>query len=220
MSTTTAAATTPTAPLSDQAYVESLRTLYTTSPEKAKVLAWELLRELQKPSQQYRLAGVFAEGTAPESPHGDCEGINMNLYGNRVLRGLDYLIRVGRMLGGMGWAGKTFNAKTGTGYNRLTATTKLAAMVAMPHYKLRKMNGELIGFDFYHCIDNSPVAPNIAVRSLNYSAPEHKNPLILPRTRDEIVEIVPEVYLGRVLIRDDFGWNLSGYFGLRYPVGG
>ncbi len=143
----------------------------------------------------------------------------MNLYGNRMLRGLDYLIRLGQLLGGMGWAGKTFNAD-GTGYNRLTSSTRFAAMAVMPHYKLRKINGELAGFDFYHCIDNSPVAPNIPVRSLNYAAPEHNNPLILPRTRDEIVEIVPEVYLGRVLIRDNFGWNLSGYFGLRYPVGG
>lgn len=215
----TAAATSPSAPLSDQAYVESLRTLHAKSAAKAKALAWELFQELQKPSQQYRLAGVFAEGTAPESPHGDCEGINMNLYGNRVLRGLDYLIRLGQMLGGMGWAGKTFHAN-GTGYNRLTPGTKFAAMAVMPHYKLRKINGELIGFDFYHCIDNSPVAPNIPVRSLNYASPEHNNPLILPRTRDEIVEIVPGVYLGRVLIRDNFGWNLSGYFGLRYPVGG
>ena len=216
---TTAAATSSSAPLSDQAYIDSLRALHAKSPAKAKALAWELFQELQKPSQQYRLAGVFAQGTAPASPHGDCEGINMNLYGNPVLRGLDYLIRLGQMLGGMGWAGKTFNAN-GTGYNRLTRSTKIAALAVMPHYKLRKINGELIGFDFYHCIDNSPVAPNIPVRSLNYAAPEHNNPLILPRTRDEIVEIVPEVYLGRVLIRDNFGWNLSGYFGLRYPVGG
>ena len=206
-------------PISDQAYVDSLRKMHVTQPSKAKALAWELFQELQKPAQQYRLAGEFAEGSAPESPDGDCEGINMNLYGNPVLRGLDYLIRLGRMLGGMGWAGKTFNTD-GTGYNRLTGSTKIAAMAVMPHYKLRKINGELIGFDFYHCIDNSPVAPNIPVRSLNYASPEHNNPLILPKTRDEIVEIVPDVFLGRVLIRDDFGWNLSGYFGLRYPVGG
>lgn len=208
------------APVSDQAYIKKLRTMAAKQPERAKALAWDLFKELQKPDQQYRLAGIFAEGTAPESPNGDCEGINMNLYGAPWLRGMDMLIKVGQLLGGIGWAGKTFNAEKGTGYNRLTPGAKIAAIIAMPHYKLRKINGELIGFDFYHSINNSPVAPNIPVRAITYDAPEFNNPLVLPRTRDEIVEIVPNVYLGRVLLRDQFGWKLSGYFGLRYPVGG
>ena len=211
-------ATTP--PVSDQAYIEELRNMSVKQPEKAKALAWDLLKALQNPDQQYRLGGVFALGTAPESPHGDCEGINMNLYGAAWLRGIDLMVKLGQRLGGIGWAGKTFNAKNGTGYNRLTPGAKIAALLVMPHYKLRKINGQLIGFDFYHGIDNSPVAPNIPVRALNYNAPEFKNPLVLPKTRDEIVEIVPNVFLGRVLIRNDYGWNVSGYFGLRYPVGG
>jgi len=206
--------------LSDQAYIENLRAMYQHQPDEARALAWELFRELQKSSEQYRLAGVFALGDAPESPHGDCEGINMNLYGAPWLRGVDMLVRLGRLLGGIGWAGKTFDADNGTGYNRLTPGAEIAARLVMPHYKLRKINGQLIGFDFYHCIDNSPVAPNIPVRSLSYDAPEFNNPLVLPRTRDEIVEIVPNVFLGRVLIRDKFKWNVSGYFGLRFPVGG
>ncbi|MBA56620.1 MAG: hypothetical protein CMK89_19380 [Pseudomonadales bacterium] len=207
-------------PMSDQAYIAQLRKIAAKQPEQAKDLAWELFKELQKSDQQYRLPGVFAEGTAPESPHGDCEGINMNLYGAPWLRGMDMLVRLGQLLGGIGWTGKTFNAKTGTGYNRLTPSAKIAALLVMPHYKLRNINDELIGFDFYHSINNSPVAPNIPVRAITYDAPEFKNPLVLPKTRDEIVEIVPDVYLGRVLIRGTFGWKLSGYFGLRYPVGG
>lgn len=216
----TAKLSTSTVPVTDQAYISQLRAMSAKQPEKAKALAWDLFKELQKTDQQYRLPGVFAQGTAPESPNGDCEGINMNLYGAPWLRGMDMLIRVGQLLGGIGWAGKTFDAQNGTGYNRLTPSAKIAAVIAMPHYKMRKINGELIGFDFYHCIDNSPVAPNIPVRAITYDAPEFNNPLVLPKTRDEIVEIVPNVYLGRVLLRNTFGWKLSGYFGLRNPVGG
>ena len=218
--TATLGATQLSAPLSDQDYIKQLRAMAVKQPERAKTLAWELFKELQKPDQQYRLPGVFAEGTAPDSPQGDCEGINMNLFGTAWLRGMDMLVRLGQLMGGIGWAGKTFDADSGTGYNRLTPGAKIAALIAMPHYKLRSVNGELVGFDFYHCIDNSPLAPNIPVRAITYNAPEFNNPLVLPRTRDEIVEIVPDVYLGRVLLRNTFGWKLSGYFGLRYPVGG
>jgi hypothetical protein len=144
----------------------------------------------------------------------------MNLYGSLWLSGLDRLVRVGQLLGGMGWTGKSFDLKKGTGYNRLSASTRIPAFLTMPTYRFEKVNGELIGFHFFHSLETSPVPPYPQVRAIKYDAPEHANPLVLPRTRDELVEIIPDVYLGRALLRKGSDWQVVGYFGLRYPCGG
>ena len=38
-----------------------------------------------------------------------------------------------------------------------------------------------------------------------------------PKVRDEIVEMVPDVFLGRVLYKVKHGWDIVGYFAIRYP---
>jgi hypothetical protein len=204
----------------DAVRLRKLRELAAVNPARAKADAWEWLRELQKPSEHKRLDWMFAQGTAPEAPDGDCEGIVMNLYGELWLTALDRLVRLGQLLGGIGWAGKSFDAKAGTGFNRLTGSSRPFAFLTLPRYKFERVNGELIGFHFYHSIEKSPIAPFGQVRSIRYDAPEHANPLVMPRTRDELVEIVPDVFLGRAALREKNGFKVVGYFGLRYPVGG
>lgn len=204
----------------DDARFARLKEWVKTQPELAKEDAWDWLQELQAPSEHHRLAGLFARGEAPEGPDGDCEGIVMNLYGSLWLSGLDRLVRIGQLLGGMGWTGKSFDQASGTGYNRLSGSTRIPAFVTMPTYRFQRINGELIGFHFYHSLEPSPLPPHPQVRAIKYDAPEHANPLVLPRTRDELVEIVPDVYLGRALLRKGNDWQVVGYFGLRYPCGG
>ena len=207
-------------PESDTARLKRIRGLVDTDVASAKRQAWEWLKELQAPGQHHRLPWLFSQGTAPESPDGDCEGIVMNLYGSPWLVGLDRLVRLGQLLGGIGWAGKTFNRAKGTGYNRLTGSSRIPSLIATPHYKYEKINGELCGFHFFHDIEPSPLPPHALVRAIKYDAPIHNNPLVLPRTRDELVEIVPDVYLGRALLRNAHDWEVVGYFGSRFPVGG
>lgn len=204
----------------DAARLGKLRELAAKDPGRARADAWAWLNELVEPSEHHRLHWLFAQGTAPEAPNGDCEGVVMNLYGSPWLSGLDRLVRLGQWLGGIGWTGKSFDRKAGTGYNRLTMTSRPAAFLTMPTYKFEKVKGELVGFHFYHALEKSPVAPHGEVRAIKYDAPEHANPLVLPRTRDELVEIVPDVFLGRALLREKNSWKVVGYFGLRYPVGG
>lgn len=210
--------TTPTG--ADQGQLQQLRSLASGDPNRAKSAAWKWLRELQAPANHHKLAWLFAQGTPAQAPHGDCEGIVMNLYGSPWLAGLDKLVRLGQLLGGIGWAGKSFDTVTRTGYNRLTATSRIPAFLTMPTYRFDRINGELIGFRFHYAQEVSPVAPNTEVLAIKYDDPAHANPLVLPRTRDELVEIVPQVYLGRALLRDNSDWQVVGYFGLRYPVGG
>lgn len=204
----------------DGDYLESLRALNQSQPAQARQAAWQWLKELQSRSEHYRLAPLFAQGTAPEGPAGDCEGMVMNLYGAFWLTGLDRLVRLGQRLGGMGWTGKTFDLENGTGYNRLTRTTRIPAFLAMPTYPLRRVKGELVGLNFYHAVEPSPLAPHQVVRAIKYDAPEHRNPLVLPRTRDELVELIPGIYLGRATLRTGDSWRVVGYFGLRAPQGG
>lgn len=205
----------------DHQRFEQLQELAAREPERAKRAAWEWFRELQAPSQHHELAGLFAQGKAPtDVPHGDCEGIVMTLYGSAWLAGLDRLVRLGQRLGGIGWAGKSFDTVTRTGYNRLTAGARIPALLTMPNYRFDRIRGELIGFRFHFAPEVSPVEPKREVIAIKYDDPAHANPLVLPRTRDELVEIVPNAYLGRALLRDNGGWSVIAYFGLRYPVAG
>lgn len=207
-------------PESDPEKLSRIRELITTDVDLAKQQAWAWLRELQLQGEHHRLPWLFSQGTAPQSPHGDCEGIVMNLYGSVWLSGLDRLVRLGQALGGIGWTGKSFDSVKGTGYNRLTSSSRVPALIATPSYKYKTINGELTGFHFFHDIEASPLPPHALVRAIKYDSPAHANPLVLPRTRDELVEIVPNVYLGRALLRDNSEWRVVGYFGLRFPVGG
>ncbi|MCK5789886.1 MAG: hypothetical protein KAH34_03555 [Ketobacter sp.] len=218
MQATLKQASTVPAPISDEQRLKNLRAQAESHPELAKENAWELLKELQNESQFYRLPWLFAQGNGDaEAPNGDTEGMVMNLHGSFLMRTINSAVMLGQLLGRMGWTGKTFNRKTGTGYNRITASAYIPTKLAMPHYKLQKQGNELLGFDFHHRIDSSPVAPHLKVRAITYDEPSFKNPLILPKVRDEIVEIVPDVFLGRVVYKVKHGWDIVGYFALRYP---
>lgn len=204
----------------DNNRLKQLRQIASNNPARARNDAWEWLKELQAAPEHYRLPWLFAHGSAPDVPHGDCEGIVMNLYGSIWLNAVDSLVRLGQQLGGIGWTGKSFDTRHGTGYNRLTPGTRLAALFVMPGYRFARVKGELVGFHFFHTQEKSPLPPHPDVRSIRYDAPEHANPLMLPRTRDELVEIVPGVFLGRALLLENGEWQVVGYFGLRQPQGG
>lgn len=196
-----------------------LRELAAKNPELAREEAWNWLNSFQSLATHHDLGWLFAQGStpSPKLPQGDCEGAVLGLYGSVWLDGVDRLVRVGRLLGGIGWTGKTFDPKTGRGYNRLTSSSRIPMQLTMPAYRFQKIGNELIGFHFDHKIDVSPLSPEQKVRSISYANPADKNPLVLPRTRDELTEIIPHVYLGRALLCDKGIWRVVGYFALRQP---
>jgi hypothetical protein len=202
----------------DAMRLEELRKLAKKDPVGAQDGAWDWLSEFKSLDAHGHLPWLFSEGVAPESPQGDCLGMVLGLYGTWWLDLVDRLSRIGQVLGGIGWTGKTFDPETGTGYNRLTSSSRLAAFLTMPRYRFETIHGELTGFRFDHKIDRSPLLPGQKVRSIVYANPKHKNPLVLPSTRDEIVEIIPKVYLGRVLLSGSGRWRLVGFFALRQPA--
>lgn len=196
-----------------------IRGLTASDPARAKTLAWAWFTELTSPALHQQLPWLFNQGEAPaDAPNGDCQGVVMQLYGAPWLTGVDLLVRLGQLLGRIGWTGKSFDTATHTGYNRLTSSSLIAMKLAMPAYRFDRVGGELVGFRFNYGIETSPISPGPRVLAIRYDDPAHANPLVLPRTRDELVVIAPDVYLGRALLRVKNVWQVVGYFGLRYPV--
>lgn len=181
--------------------LDELRELATTSPVLARAQGWDYLRDLGAASNHEQLEALFARGWAPEGPDGAMEGLIVGpLFGIPEAYLANPLMKIDPT-----WRGKTFDAEAGTGFNRLAPISKLAMPFIAPGYRgLRSHRGEMVGFHFNHTIDTALVEPKIQVRALDYSVPEYRNPSVrtfpIKRTRDEIVELLPGLYLGRALL--------------------
>lgn len=213
------ATATPQAPATtDAARLAELRELAEAQPRAARTAAWDWLLSLDARDEAARLDALFRLGTPPATVDGDGEGEVLGLFGSPFMGFVDRAVRLGRLLGGVGWTGKSFDAGTGTGHNRLTRTSRLPMFFAMPRYGFQVRGGELVGFRFDHRVEPSPLTPDVEVRAVTYDNPTYRNPLVLPRTRDELVELVPGCLLGRALLRPEHGpWEIVAYFALRFP---
>lgn len=213
----TATAKGPTA-TDDAVRLAELRDLAETTPQAARTAAWDWLTSLDTRTDADRLDALFRLGRAPAVIDGDGEGAVLGLFGTPFMGVVERAVRLGRVLGGIGWTGKSFDGAAGTGYNRLTRSARVPMFCVMPHYGFRVLDGELIGFRFDHRVEPSPADPDVEVRAVLYDNPAYGNPLMLPRTRDELVELVPGCLLGRALLQSDGGpWETIAYFALRFP---
>lgn len=181
--------------------LNELRDLATTSPVLARSQGWDYLRELGAASNHEQLGALFARGRAPEGPDGAMEGLIVGpLYNIPEAYLANPLMKIDPT-----WRGKTFDAAAGTGFNRLAPIARFAMPFLAPLYRgLRPLRGEMVGFHFNHTIDTALVEPKIQVRALDYGVPEYRNPSVrtfpIKRTRDEIVELLAGLYLGRALL--------------------
>lgn len=194
-----------------------LREMSETAPVVARRHGWDYLRELGKHARRDQLHALFARGTAPEGPDGALEGLIVgNLFGIPEAHLANPLLKVNPT-----WRGKTFDLAAGTGFNRLAPIARLAMPVIAPGYHgLRRVGAEIEGFHFDHAIDTAAAAPFNTVRALDYGVERYRNPSVrtfpIKRTRDEIVELLPGLYLGRALLTmPDGEIRLIAYFALR-----
>jgi hypothetical protein len=93
--------------------------------------------------------------------------------------------------------------------------------VLWPLYRTRDIGERLAAFDFETRVEAGAVDPDREVLVIDY-APVESNPrLIIKRIRDELVELVPGVHLGKMLWRsgsiEDPSYTLLAYFALRTP---
>lgn len=194
-----------------------LRELAGTAPGLARRHGWDYLRDLGTHGRRNQLHLLFSQGDAPERLDGALEGLIVGkLFGIPEAHLANPLLRIEPT-----WRGKSFDAAAGTGFNVLAPISRLAMPVIAPGYRgLRRNGSEMVGFHFTHANETAALAPFITVRALDYGVEAYRNPSVrtfpIKRTRDEIVELLPGLYLGRALLTmPDGEVRLIAYFALR-----
>ena len=102
-----------------------------------------------------------------------------------------------------------------TGDNLLVASARPVARVLFPSYRLEPLDdGSYAAFRFRTYVGPGQVDPDSETLKIDYDSEE--NPRLLIRDiLDELVQIVPGAYLGKVLLRRKETWSLLGYFALQ-----
>ena len=122
----------------------------------------------------------------------------------------------------MPWLGKSFDAAADRGYNRLAPSARWPAKLLWPFYSTTDDEDARHAFDFETAIEPGKADPDVQVLKIDYGPVESNPGLVIRRIRDELVEIVPDTYLGKILWRsgegDDATYSCIGYFALRQPA--
>ncbi len=125
--------------------------------------------------------------------------------------------------GWMPWMGKSFDSAAGSGYNRLAPSARWPAKLIWPLYQTTADENARAAFDFETAIEPGKADPDVQVLKIDYGPVESNPRLLIRQIRDELVQIVPNTYLGKILWRSGDGekatYSCIGYFALRQPAG-
>ena len=199
--------------------LEWLRDSVKAQPEGAADSTWAWIDELSKRAKtdadgaDADLNELFRLGTAPTDLHGATEGMLVMTTTNEKF---DAVVRLITSMW-MPWQGKRFDNQSATGDNRLTKSTGLVGKLLWPLYSMKDHIDGKLAFDFKTYVEPGKDDPDINVMVIDYADIESNPKLIIRSVRDELVELVPSVYLGKILFRTDSGYNKIGYFALRMP---
>ena len=198
--------------------LEGLRDLAQTDPVNAQDAAWgwmtrlgELARD-DRPRAVEQLDRLFADGLPPATIDGPADGMVVATMFNP---GTDVLLR---KIGGvwMPWLGKRFHAASDCGENRITGGFRVATRTIWPTYATKPDGANRRGFEFTTRIERGAVEPAVSVLVIDYASMPSNPRRIVPRIRDELVQLVPGTYLGRMLWQRSNGEYLNvGFFALR-----
>jgi hypothetical protein len=162
------------------------------------------------------LEALFALGTVPQGLDGPTDGILVCTLTNPLV---DMPVRM-LTSAWMPWQGKTFSAADAKGINRMTVSSQIPLRMLFPLYGMREApdDGKL-AFDFVTRAEAGAIEPAVDVLVIDYE-PVTKNPdLIIRQIRDELVELVPDTYLGRILFKlPGAKYSNIGYFALKQPA--
>jgi hypothetical protein len=199
-----------------EAYVAALQGLSKANAELARREAW----------RQIRLAGARG-GRQPEEAHDSLNrmfrlGVPPDPQLEGRTRGIMVTPTIGRPLdlglralasAWLPWTGKRFDAGAATGDNLLASNARAPARVVWPSYRLSPVGEGYAAFRFRTYASPGTVDPDRETLKIDYDSDD--NPRLLIRDiLDELVQIVPGAYLGKVLLRRKGGWRLVGYFAL------
>jgi hypothetical protein len=183
-----------------------------TADAPSQEQTWKRFKELGAKRDFAELERLFASGSAPKGLDGPTDGI---LVAPMIQGGLDRVLTL--ITGGwMPWLGKSFDAANGRGTNLLADSARWPARALWPRYETRPKGGSLEAFDFQTRVAPGAIEPSVDVLKIDYG-PVSENPgLIIRSILDELVEIVPDTYLGRILWRQEANRFANiGYFALK-----
>lgn len=190
-------------------------------PTVARAATWQYIKELGDRGDLPALSILFGEGTAPDGPDGKLEGLIVGkLFGIPEAHLANPLMRINPT-----WQGKTFDrglkhrfqpSRPDRSAGDADCRCRISGIAAG-----RRRGGRLRLQPFNR--EGPHRAPGDGPRA-RLRVPEYKNPSVrtfpIKRTRDEIVELVPGVYLGRALLTMRSGEvRLIAHFALREPIG-
>lgn len=199
--------------------LEWLRNSMTSEPASAAESTWSWIVELSDRSKSDAAAAdselneLFRLGTAPTDLDGPTEGILVMTTTNP---GVDTAVRAVTGLW-MPWQGKRFDSEAATGDNRLTKSTGLVSKLLWPLYSMRDAEAGKLAFDFKTYVEAGKDDPDLQVMVIDYADVEKNPRLIIRSIRDELVELVKGVYLGKILFNSGDNYSKIGYFALRTP---
>jgi hypothetical protein len=175
---------------------------------------WKTLRELGRKESVDELNALFRQGSAPRDLDGPTEGM-LVLPSLGAIR-TPFVKTVKSVW--MPWLGKRFFAAEHRGDNRFRQSVRLPAKLLWPSYSTRPNGQERTAFDFETRIEAGGHDPDTQVLVIDYAPIETNPDRLIRRIRDEIVEVAPGVYLGKILHREDDGeYSSLGFFALRKP---
>jgi len=199
-----------------------LRESVKAQPAGAADAAWAWIDELAKKAKtdadaaDSDLNALFRLGLPPTDLDGPTEGMLVMTTTNPAV---DTAVRAVTGLW-MPWQGKRFDVDAGTGDNRLTRSTGLVSKLLWPLYSMRDAESGKLAFDFTTYVEPGKEDPDVKVMVIDYADVEKNPRLIIRKIRDELVELVSGVYLGKILFHTGSdSYSKLGYFALRTPTG-
>ena len=200
--------------------LEWLRRSVLTQPSGAADAAWAWIHDLSKRAKtdasaaDAELNELFRHGSPPKDLDGPTEGMLVMTTTNPAL---DTAVRAVTALW-MPWQGKRFDADAASGDNRMTRSTGLVSKLLWPLYSMRDAKEGKLAFDFKTYVEAGKEDPDVQVMVIDYADIEKNPRLIIRSIRDELVELVSGVYLGKILFNTSSdNYSKIGYFALRMP---
>ncbi len=200
--------------------VAAWRAQAATQPADAAEAAWSRVLELQELGRSDRtqadalLNELFRAGSPARGLDGPTDGI---LVLTTTTKLTDAAFKALTSVW-MPWEGKRFDAEASTGDNRMTDDATVVSKVLWPLYSMKDSPAGKIAFDFTTYVEAGEEDPDIEVMVIDYADIKENPRLLIRSIRDELVELVPGAYLGKVLYRlPTKSYAKLGYFALRTP---
>jgi hypothetical protein len=202
----------------------ALRARTGAEPDAVAEETWAWLQDLRMAARadvaaaEPVLNDLFALGATPSGLDGATEGI---LVGTTTNRALDAAVKALTSVW-MPWRGKRFDGEAGSGDNRMTDSSTLVGKLLWPLYSMRTDADGRSAFDFETYPEPGVEDPDVVVMVIDYAGIPDNPALVIRSIRDELVELTPGVYLGKIFFKmpkltGDGRFERIGYFALRTP---